>query len=250
MSVQWDPDRPADIFFHQSAFLRIHAHHLRLFLHRSNLCTPQGRQFSLPICASAARACCSILEVYVERFNEIVPFFQASVSFFLDCGPCRLILFTSQWVAFSSALILLSNIWSKGSGGLGPADLKDLSRIHICMRAMHAWNSRRGFIPFHSRWDVLSDVDGDHKMSVVSESAYVLSLCSHYHELYSRGSRLLSQTGTFWSAFSSLGGFLYRHRGQHYPRIPHLMLVRYARICTFRGRGRCHHLERFGIGWV
>jgi hypothetical protein len=84
LSVRWDPDlkRPADIFFHQSAIIRIHAHHLRLFLHRSNLFTRQGRDFSLPICTDAARGCCSILEVYVERFDQIVPYFQASASFF------------------------------------------------------------------------------------------------------------------------------------------------------------------------
>jgi hypothetical protein len=83
---------------------------------------------------------------------------------------------TGQWIAFSSALILLSNIWSKGSGrGLGPADLKDLSRIHVCMRSMHAWASQRGSTPFYSRWNILDDIDGDHKMSVVSETAYVSS---------------------------------------------------------------------------
>jgi hypothetical protein len=94
MSVRWDPNlkRPADIFFHQSAFIRIQAHHLRLFLHRSNLLTRQGRQFSLPVCADAARGCCSILEIYVERFNEITPFFYVSVPILLDSRCYRLIL--------------------------------------------------------------------------------------------------------------------------------------------------------------
>jgi hypothetical protein len=173
-------------------------------------------------------------------------------SFFLDSGSCRLIVFTCQWTAFSSALILLSNIWSKGSGHrLDPADLKDLSRIHLCMRAMHAWASQRDSEPFYSRWDMLDNVDGDHRMSVVSETAYV----SHYRDVQPRRSRLLSQIETFWPAFLSLVDFLYRHRGQHHRSLPH-QIVRYVQriylascqTCIFQSR--CHHLKTLGIGWV
>jgi hypothetical protein len=139
-------------------------------------------------------------------------------------------------MAFSSALVLLSNIWSKGScRGLGPADLKDLSRIHICMRAMHAWNSQRGYMPFHSRWDTLGDDNGGHKMSVVSETAYV----SYYRDVQLRGSRLLSQIEMFWLAFLSLEDFLYRRRGQHHRGLPQIVrsvwriYLASCQTCTF-----------------
>jgi hypothetical protein len=114
---------------------------------------------------------------------------------------------------------------------------------------MHAWNSRRGFIPFHSRWDILGDGNGDHKMSLVSETAYVSSLSSHY-----RGSCLLFQTETHWSACLSLGDFLYRHRGQPHLNLRHPMPVRYVRRAyltscrTCTPQGRCHHSKTFGVG--
>jgi hypothetical protein len=75
MSVRWDPERPPDIFFRQSAIIHAHVHHLRMLLHRSKL-TPSERHLSSPsliLCANAARACCSILEVYLLQFSQITP---------------------------------------------------------------------------------------------------------------------------------------------------------------------------------
>ncbi|KAJ7136881.1 fungal-specific transcription factor domain-containing protein [Mycena epipterygia] len=124
--LRWDPDHPIqnDIFFDQSAVLHCTYYHTRIIIHRPLIHTMRSSQHlqSLTICTTAARACSQVAQIQHQRRPK---------------NP----LWFSQAPLFTSAVVLLLNIWG-GFASTRAAD-KDLVDIRHCMGVLaaqqHQW---------------------------------------------------------------------------------------------------------------
>ncbi|KAJ3514272.1 hypothetical protein NLJ89_g2466 [Agrocybe chaxingu] len=91
----WDPDKPDERFFRQSASLYAICHFAQIFIHRPFIPLPgkthQLGFASLAICTTAARACIRVAEAQFQRGLMISPLVQ--------------------FTAFTSAIMLLFGIW-------------------------------------------------------------------------------------------------------------------------------------------
>ncbi|KAJ7122397.1 fungal-specific transcription factor domain-containing protein [Mycena epipterygia] len=124
----WDPDNPIqhDIFFDQSAALHCMYYHTRIIIHRPLIHAMRSTQdlVSLIVCTSAARACSQLAQIQLQR------------------RPTHPLWF-SQTPLFTSAIVLLLNIWG-GFASSKTAD-KNLDNIHHCMGVLsaqkHQWPS-------------------------------------------------------------------------------------------------------------
>ncbi|CAA7262258.1 unnamed protein product [Cyclocybe aegerita] len=95
--LRWDPNQPNDKFFRQSALLHALCYYTQISIHRpllsSNARTDSLSIPSLAICTTAARACIRVADAQVQRGVLQPPIVQMA--------------------AFTSAIMLLSNIWSR-----------------------------------------------------------------------------------------------------------------------------------------
>ncbi|KAJ7136846.1 fungal-specific transcription factor domain-containing protein [Mycena epipterygia] len=125
--LRWDPDNliQDDIFFDQSATLYCMYYHTQILIHRpfipamkpaSNPKLP-----SLAICNTAARACSHVAQIQQQRRPN---------------NP----LWFSQTSLFTSAIVLLLNIWGGSASGVGRiyAAEKDLADVHRCIAVLRA----------------------------------------------------------------------------------------------------------------
>ncbi|KAJ7754148.1 fungal-specific transcription factor domain-containing protein [Mycena maculata] len=127
--LRWDPDalNEDDIFFDQSAALYCTYYHTRILIHRPFIHRPfvpvlrrgadPSHFQSLAICNTAARACSRVAEIQQRRRPN---------------NP----LWFSQTALFTSAVVLLLNIW----GGFGAAAnrVKDHADVRRCMTVLSA----------------------------------------------------------------------------------------------------------------
>ncbi|KAJ7144637.1 fungal-specific transcription factor domain-containing protein [Mycena epipterygia] len=137
----WDPERTDPVFFDQSVALYCGYCNLQILVHRSFIPTvrkapPTGFP-SMAVCTSAARACANMLDVQRRRKgNEPVNFNMSD--------------------AFSSALVLLLNVWSSKRTELVSELNRDLGNVHKCMEVLRLCEERwpnAGML-----WDVLAEL--------------------------------------------------------------------------------------------
>ncbi|KAF9268830.1 hypothetical protein L218DRAFT_954266 [Marasmius fiardii PR-910] len=126
--LKWDPNRPKDIFFAQSATLWILFYKVQILIHKPFIPTPKrpvASSFpSLTICTTAARACSHIARVLTAN-NITLPLRHVSTAM------------------FTAAIVFLLNMWTgKRPGATGNVDRDqiDLQAITDHMKLYeHRW---------------------------------------------------------------------------------------------------------------
>ncbi|KAJ6587705.1 fungal-specific transcription factor domain-containing protein [Mycena sp. CBHHK59/15] len=125
--LQWDPARADPVFFDQSVALHCGYYHLQILNHRRFI--PMVREAaptalpSLAICTSAARACTGMVDVQRRRKGNV------PVSFNLPA-------------VFTSAIVLLLNVWSGKRTGLIPDPSREIANVHKCMEVVRVCEER------------------------------------------------------------------------------------------------------------
>ncbi|KAJ7131066.1 fungal-specific transcription factor domain-containing protein [Mycena epipterygia] len=124
--LSWDPARADSVFFDQSVALHCRYCHLQIMVHRLfptvRKAVPTGIP-SMTVCTNAARACASMVDVQRRRNgNEPNAFNLSDV--------------------FSSALILLLNVWSGTRTGQAASYSRDLENVHKCMVVLRLCEDR------------------------------------------------------------------------------------------------------------
>ncbi|KAJ7634009.1 fungal-specific transcription factor domain-containing protein [Mycena rosella] len=116
--LRWDPRFPIqdNTFFDQSAALHCAYHHTRIVIHRPLISTVEDRA-SRQICIMAARACSQVAEIQHRR------------------RPNNPLLF-SKTALFTSAIVLLMNVW--GGPGNVIETTEDLDGFHRCILVLRA----------------------------------------------------------------------------------------------------------------
>ncbi|KAG6819032.1 hypothetical protein H0H93_016104 [Arthromyces matolae] len=116
--LRWDPTRPDELFFNQSASLFCFYQHIQILLHRPFIPSPQrpDKALSFPslaICTSAARACSRALDVQRRRYGVAPPPLTTT--------------------AFSAGVVLLLSIWGGQKAGLNIDFDKEMVDVKRCM---------------------------------------------------------------------------------------------------------------------
>ncbi|KAJ7731907.1 fungal-specific transcription factor domain-containing protein [Mycena maculata] len=125
--LSWDPERTHPVFFDQSVALNCAYYHLQILIHRSFIPpvrkeAPTGLP-SMAICTSAARACTNMLDLQRQRKgNEPVNF--------------------NMSVVFTSALVLLLNVWSGKRTGSMCDPSREIANVHKCMEVIRLCDDR------------------------------------------------------------------------------------------------------------
>ncbi|KAJ7136916.1 fungal-specific transcription factor domain-containing protein, partial [Mycena epipterygia] len=152
--LRWDPDHliPDDIFFDQSAVLHCMYYHTRIIIHRPLIHAMRSAQRlpSLSICTTAARACSQVAQIQLQRRPK---------------NP----LWFSQTPLFTSAIVLLLNIW--GGFASGRAADKDLDDIHRCMGVLSAQQ--------HQYVSLLSSIFADWSVCRWPTATHLLCVVNH-----------------------------------------------------------------------
>ncbi|KAJ7136847.1 fungal-specific transcription factor domain-containing protein [Mycena epipterygia] len=138
--LRWDANHliQDDIFFDQSAALHCAYYYTRIMIHRPFILELRGASnsrhlLSLAICNTAARACSQVAEIHQQRRPNNALWF-------------------SQTPLFTSAIVLLLNIWGGAGNGVSgvPAAEKDLVDVHRCMAVLNTqrqtWPSAGHFL--------------------------------------------------------------------------------------------------------
>lgn len=138
--LRWDPNREDMLFLNQSAFLYSHYYQLQIAVHRPFIPSPRKPSPlsfpSLAICTNAARSCTHVLDVPFRRSHTV--------------------LFYNQIALFTSAIVLLLNIWGGKRSGLSTDPAKEMADVHKCMRMLKHLEPR-----WHTAgrlWDVLYEL--------------------------------------------------------------------------------------------
>jgi hypothetical protein len=118
--VRWDPNRENETFFKLSACLYANYYHLQILVHRPFIPTP-GKPSplsypSLAICTNAARSCSHVVAIQQKRGIQAPPYAMMAV--------------------FTSAIVLLLNIWGGKKSGLVLDSKKEMADVHKCMRVL------------------------------------------------------------------------------------------------------------------
>ncbi|KAJ7105824.1 fungal-specific transcription factor domain-containing protein [Mycena epipterygia] len=144
--LRWDPNRHDDLFFDQSAMLYGAYYQLQMTIHRPFIPTiRQGAATALPslaICTNAARSCSHVVDISKHRNNgKPVPVLVSP--------------------AFTSAMVLLLNVWSGKHTGLAAHMNTAITEVHKTMASIKVcekrWQSAGLF------WDLL------HELAVVGQ---------------------------------------------------------------------------------
>ncbi|KAF8179593.1 hypothetical protein K438DRAFT_2021624 [Mycena galopus ATCC 62051] len=139
--LRWNPTRKDQVFFDQSVALHCAYYHLQILIHRPFI--PMLRKSaptalpSLAICTSAARACANIVDVQRQR-NGNVP------------GVINLP------AVFTSAIVLLLNVWSGKRTGLVPDPSREMANVHKCMEVVRLCEDRWQAAGLF--WDILAEL--------------------------------------------------------------------------------------------
>ncbi|KAJ7830660.1 fungal-specific transcription factor domain-containing protein [Mycena olivaceomarginata] len=139
--LRWDPARQDQVFFDQSVALHCAYYHLQILIHRPFIpmirkSAPTGLP-SLAICTSAARTCANIVDIQRQR-NGNVP---AVVNL-----PA----------VFTSAIVLLLNVWSGKRTGLVPDPSREMVNVHKCMEVVRLCEDRWQTAGLF--WDILAEL--------------------------------------------------------------------------------------------
>ncbi|KAK6969046.1 Zn(2)-C6 fungal-type domain-containing protein [Favolaschia claudopus] len=139
--LRWDPARENQLFFDQSVALHAAYFHLQILIHRPFI--PMLRKSattalpSLAICTNAARSCANIVDIQHQR-NGTFP------------APLNL------GGVFTSAMILLLNVWSIRRKGMPQDVARELTYVQKCMQVAKLCEVRwqaAGVL-----WDILSEL--------------------------------------------------------------------------------------------
>ncbi|KAA1476287.1 hypothetical protein DENSPDRAFT_853569 [Dentipellis sp. KUC8613] len=153
--LRWDPTREDETFFLQSASLYCAYYNLQIFIHRPFIPSPRKQSRlafpSLAICTNAARACSHVADLQRRRTPSV---------------PLALF----QLPVFTSAIVLLLNIWGARRSGVSIDPAREMDDVHKCMRVLKDAEDRHvSFIPPHptlshlyrsmlTPWDVLYEI--------------------------------------------------------------------------------------------
>ncbi|CAA7269968.1 unnamed protein product [Cyclocybe aegerita] len=138
--LAWDPHRENLQLFNLSASMHAAYHHLKILIHRPSAPNkPSSFPFpSLPICTNSARACVRIASAF--RSRNVV-------------GPPP----TVQLATFTSAIMLLLNIWlGKKSDTSSEQDADDMMDVLKCLNTLKASEDR--WCHAGRYWDVLAEL--------------------------------------------------------------------------------------------
>ncbi|KII90496.1 hypothetical protein PLICRDRAFT_697043 [Plicaturopsis crispa FD-325 SS-3] len=120
--LRWDPNREDSLFFNQSASLYASYYHVQMLVHRPFIPSPgKASPLSFPslaICTNAARSCSHVVDYQRRRNPEPLP---------IAC---------SLSAVFSSAVVLLLNIWSGKRSGLALDPVQEMSDVYKCMAVL------------------------------------------------------------------------------------------------------------------
>ncbi|KAI0080942.1 hypothetical protein K474DRAFT_1768943 [Panus rudis PR-1116 ss-1] len=118
--LRWDPKRENQVFLIQSSYLYASYYQVQICVHRPFIPTPGKKETSsfpsLAICTNAARSCIHVLQA---------PFRRTGASFF-----------HSHFAVFTSALVLLLNIWGAKRTGLKFDVAKEIKEVHTCLEML------------------------------------------------------------------------------------------------------------------
>ncbi|KAK7682544.1 hypothetical protein QCA50_014344 [Cerrena zonata] len=138
--LRWDPNREDLLFLNQSAFLYSQYYQLQIAVHRPFIPSPRKPSPlsfpSLAICTNAARSCTHVLDVPYQR--------------------SKMVLVYNQVALFTSAIVLLLNIWGGKRSGLTTDPAREMADVHKCMRMLKHLEPR-----WHTAgrlWDVLYEL--------------------------------------------------------------------------------------------
>ncbi|KAK7013653.1 Zn(2)-C6 fungal-type domain-containing protein [Favolaschia claudopus] len=114
--LRWDPLREDSVFFEQSVALHAAHSHVQILIHRVKLQKAKVPS-SLPafeVCTAAARACANMVTVHRHR--------SGSLPFPMNLRP-----------VFTSAIIILLDLWSKKRSKAAPSRNEDLEHVNNCI---------------------------------------------------------------------------------------------------------------------
>ncbi|KAJ7633736.1 fungal-specific transcription factor domain-containing protein [Mycena rosella] len=138
--LRWDPSFPIqdDTFFDQSAALHCAYHHTRIVIHRPLISAvdrlrPVLSHKFLQICTVAARACSRVAEIQHRRRPNNPILFSKVHKPTLHVGHSNI---HSQTALFTSAIVLLMNVW--GGAGNVIETTEDLDGFHRCILVLRA----------------------------------------------------------------------------------------------------------------
>ncbi|KAJ2917687.1 hypothetical protein MD484_g2697, partial [Candolleomyces efflorescens] len=121
--LRWNPTRPADEFFDQSAMLLAAYYHVQIFLHRPFIGVtddPVLALSSLAICTNAARACARIMEAHAQK--GFIPTPQ------------------NQIALFTSGLMLTLHVWRARLAGHPLSDeARELKSVQSCINVLRTY---------------------------------------------------------------------------------------------------------------
>ncbi|KAF8895175.1 fungal-specific transcription factor domain-containing protein [Infundibulicybe gibba] len=124
--LRWNPQMEDELWFAQSVMLYANYYHLQILVHRPFI-PPPGQTSplafpSLAICANAARSCSRVVRAHTKRSFFPLPHL-------LDA-------------AFTSAVILLLNIWGGRSSGISLDPVKEMEDVNKCFAFLRSQENR------------------------------------------------------------------------------------------------------------
>ncbi|KAF7320555.1 Fungal-trans domain-containing protein [Mycena chlorophos] len=141
LHLRWDPDKlTKPIFFDQAAALQCAFYHMEIFIHRPFIPIVRSAPTALPalaICTNAARLCASTADLQRRRKDDVPVVFNF-------------------YAIFSSATILLLNIWSSKRAGLEANTARDMGYVNRCMKAIK--NCEDSWLHAGMLWDMLVEL--------------------------------------------------------------------------------------------
>nr|GAT54574.1 predicted protein [Mycena chlorophos] len=141
LHLRWDPEKlTKPIFFDQAAALQCAFYHMEIFIHRPFIPIVRSAPTALPalaICTNAARLCASTADLQRRRKDDVPVVFNF-------------------YAIFSSATILLLNIWSSKHAGLEANTARDMGYVNRCMKAIK--NCEDSWLHAGMLWDMLVEL--------------------------------------------------------------------------------------------
>jgi len=124
--LRWDPQNQDPVFFEQSAVLYAAYYNIQMLVHRPFITAPTKPSPlpfpSLAICTNAARSCIHLMELVSRRGFVYHPH--------------------TLMALFSSAVVLLLNVWAGKLSGFHGDPAKDVQVVVDCLNVMHAYENR------------------------------------------------------------------------------------------------------------
>ncbi|CAA7261683.1 unnamed protein product [Cyclocybe aegerita] len=121
--LRWTSDMKDPAFFHQSVCLHATYYYVQMQIHRPFLTKISPLSFpSLAMCTNAARSCCHLLEVALQRGLKPYP---------------NIIM-----AAFVSGIVILLNLWGSKRSGLIDDPAKEMANVHKCLDVLRVCEKR------------------------------------------------------------------------------------------------------------